>query len=133
MENPANTVVRRRREKILEVRRCVELLATLDFVNGQPAYQEFKKSLKPYQAQIRLASDVRAELRREADANRRPWLVGPEEYDAIERCMIARLGPVMSQSEFQSLLNVYDEEKRKESIKRWNAIPIRILQGGLPS
>ena len=132
-ENPAITAERREREQIAEARRCVELLATPDFINSEPGYEQFKPRLKPYQGLIRRASDIRAELRNEADARKMPWLVGAEEYEVIERRTIQRLGPVMSQFAFQNLLNAYYEQKKKESIARWNAGPIRILQCGLPS
>lgn len=130
---PAEALKQLQIKHLSEARKCVALLATLDFVIHNPEHSSVKKKLMPHAELIKRARDARDQIRKRCDLEKREWLKGGEEYDAIERQLIKSFAPRLSQSEFQELERAYLEKLKTESIERWRRLPIVILQGGLPS
>lgn len=130
-QDPSETLKQRRMKRIAEAWECVDMLRALDFINQHPEYNEYKQKLIPYSTHIKRAQGARNEIRDRCDREKREWLKGHEEFDAIEQHLIESLKPpAMPQSEYQALDRAYQEQKKTDSIERWNKLPIIIFGGG---
>ena len=109
--DPAEILKQRQIKDIAEAKKCVALLLALDFINNHPEHAEYKQKLEPYMTYIKRARDARNKIRERCDREKREWLKGPEEYDAIEQHLIESLKPTMPQSEYQTLDRAYQEQK----------------------
>lgn len=128
---PAKHLEQINRERIARVRKGVSLLAALDYANRNPKDAgSFKSGLSEEDRNlIQKAREARKELKTTPCP---PQMFSPEEYCEIERRMIVFQRQAMKQSEYQDLVKAYDAHIQAESIKRWETIPIQIVQGGAP-